>query len=84
LILEIVQNAKQVCGKIQNLTLMGSKTSGASKERIMLKVQGFEQILGCMDAAFSKFAIIEPTEDEMMLARETCATMICEWREQGY
>jgi hypothetical protein len=37
-----------------------------------------------MDADFSKFAIIDPTEDEMMLARELCVAMMCEWRKQGY
>jgi hypothetical protein len=82
-ILEIVRNSKQVCGKIQTLLLEGGK-SGARKYRIMQKVQGFEKILGCMDAAFSKFAINEPTEDEMMLAREACAAVNYEWRKEGY
>jgi hypothetical protein len=64
--------------------LLKQKADGTSEERIQYKVDGYERILGIIDACFSDFAQIAPTDEEMLFACEACDAMMHEWRAQYF
>jgi hypothetical protein len=47
---EIVANSEAICEKVVGELVLKQKTDGASEERIGKKVNGYERILGTIDA----------------------------------